>query len=214
MKKSPVTNLMALIALFVIIAIGACNPKKDYAEIFKDPLLYSKTVHELNTVVMGNNFSPIVASRNYLYANIAAYEVIAAGYPKQYYSLAGQINGLKSVPKPGAGKEINYEFASLMAFCTLGESVTFPKGSMDTYVDDLKNLAKQHGMPSQVFENSLQYADTLSNIIMAWSKKDNYAETRSMARYNVMMDIPGRWVPTPPAYADAMEPNWNLIRPL
>lgn len=214
MKKFIVIIYTVLIALPAVIGIDACNTKKDYAEIFKDPFLYCQTVHELNTVVMGNNFSPIVASRNYLYANIAAYEVIAAGYPKQYQSLAGQINGLKSVPKPDTGKEINCEFASLMAFCTLGESVTFPIGSMDKYINGLKNLAKQHGMPSQVFENSLQYADTLSNVIMAWSKKDNYAETRSMNRYSVMMDVPGRWVPTPPAYADAMEPNWNLIRPI
>jgi hypothetical protein len=50
--------------------------------LFLRPNLYSKTVHELNTVVMGNNFSPIVASRNYLYANVAAYEVVAAGNPQ------------------------------------------------------------------------------------------------------------------------------------
>jgi hypothetical protein len=28
------------------------------------------------------------------------------------------------------------------------------------------------------------------------------------------MDTPGRWVPTPPAYASAMEPHWCEIRPL
>jgi hypothetical protein len=33
----------------------------------------------LNRVVMGNNFTPVVASRNYAYATVAAYEVIAAG---------------------------------------------------------------------------------------------------------------------------------------
>lgn len=192
----------------------ACNMKKDYVAIFKNPILYAATVHELNTVVMENNFSPIVASRNYLYANIAAYEAIAAGYPNQYYSLAGQLNGLKSVPKQDAGKKINFEFASLMAFCTLGESVTFPEGSMHDYVDSLKNLAKDHGMPSEIYLNSIEYADTLAKVIMAWSKKDNYAQTRGMERYTVMMDDPSRWVPTPPAYADAAEPHWSNIRPL
>ena len=60
-----------------VIALAGCNRKSDYDAIFKNPLLYSKTVYQLNTVVMGNNFSPIVASRNYTYANIAAYQVIA-----------------------------------------------------------------------------------------------------------------------------------------
>lgn len=197
-----------------VIFLFSCNSKKDYELIFKNPNLYCNAVHELNTVVMGNNFSPIVASRNYLYSNIAAYETIAAGYPDQYNSLAGQLHGLDNVPKPETGKKINFEFASLMAFCTLGESVTFPKGSMDIYIDSLKKLAEDHGMPSDVFNNSIDYADTLSNIIMAWSKKDNYSKTRGMARYTVKMDDPSRWVPTPPAYADAAEPNWNMIRPL
>ena len=68
-------------------AVTGCNRKSDYDAIFKNPILYSKTVYQLNTVVMGNNFSPIVASRNYTYANVAAYQVVAGGYPDQYESL-------------------------------------------------------------------------------------------------------------------------------
>ncbi|GAC1426040.1 MAG: hypothetical protein NVSMB67_28420 [Flavisolibacter sp.] len=196
------------------ITLIACSHKKDYEKIFNNPVLYSATVHELNRVVMGNNFSPIVASRNYTYANIAAYEVIAAGYPDQYYSLAGQLNGLQSVPRPEVGKKVDYEFTALLAFCTLGESVTFPKGSMDDYIDSLKKLASRHGMPSEVYENSIAYAKSLSNVIMDWSKKDNYAQTRSMPEFSVDMNDSSRWIPTPPAYASAAEPNWNKIRPL
>jgi PAP2 superfamily len=38
-------------------------------------------------------------------------------------------------------------------------------------------------------------------------------QTRTYPRYNVV-NTPGRWVPTPPAYTPAMEPHWNLIRPV
>lgn len=190
-----------------------CNSKKDYDTVFKDPNLFCQTVYQLNGVVMGNNFSPIVASRNYLYASVAAYEVMAAGYPDKYQSLAGQAKGLASVPKPVADKKINYEFASLLAYCKLGSSVTFPEGSMDAFVDSLKNLAKDHGMPDDIFKNSIAFSDTVSSVILNWSKKDNYAQTRSAEKYTVT-DEPGRWVPTPPAYASAMEPHWNEIRPV
>ena len=80
---------------FLCLAAGfaACNTKKDYEKVFKDPNIYCNAVHELNTVVMGNNFGPIVASRNYLYASVAGYEVIAGGYPDEYNSLAGQLHG-------------------------------------------------------------------------------------------------------------------------
>src|SRR5580698_5470893 len=189
----------------------ACNTKKDYDKVFKDPNLYCQTVYQLNGVVMGNNFSPMVASRNYLYANIAAYEVIAAGYPKKYNSLSGQLNGLKSVPAPITGRPVDFEFASLLAFCKLGEAVTFPAGSMKDYVDSLKQLATDHGMPADMFNNSVAYADTVSSAIMNWSRHDNYAQTRSAPQYTVL-DSPGRWVPTPPAYSRAAEPHWREIR--
>ncbi|MDP4251227.1 MAG: vanadium-dependent haloperoxidase, partial [Bacteroidota bacterium] len=206
---------MKQLFLFLCLAIGltACNTKKDYEKIFSDPNLYCNAVHELNTVVMGNNFGPIVASRNYLYASVAGYEVIAGGYPEKYNSLAGQLHGLKSVPKPEPGKKINYELASLLAFCKLGESVTFPEGSMKDYVDSLKNLAKDHGMPEQILSNSIVYADTVASAIMDWSKHDNYLQTRGAPEYSVT-DSPGRWVPTPPAYTPAMEPHWSSIRNL
>ncbi|MGZ3838560.1 MAG: vanadium-dependent haloperoxidase [Flavisolibacter sp.] len=205
---------MKKISFLLVIAVSllACK-KNDYKKIVHDPNLFSNAVHELNTVVMGNNFSPIVASRNYLYASVGAYEVMAAGYPRDYTSLAGQLRGLKTLPAPQANAPIDFEFAALLAYCKLGEAVTFPQGSMKDYVDSLKDLARDHGMPSDVYKNSLAYADTVSAAIMAWSKKDNYAETRSATRYTVI-DTPGRWVPTPPAYASAMEPHWCEIRPL
>ncbi|HET6994226.1 MAG TPA: vanadium-dependent haloperoxidase [Chitinophagaceae bacterium] len=207
---------IAFIAIAGSLILSACNstPKKsDYVKITHDPLLFSNTVHELNSVVMGNNFSPIVAGRNYMYANVAAYEVIAAGYPDRFESLAGQLKGLSSVPKPAAGKQIDFEFAAVLAFSKLGQAVTFPEGSMSYYVDSLKKLVYDHGMSTELFDNTVKFADTVSSIILKWSKGDMYLQTRTYPKYNVM-DIPGRWVPTPPAYTSAMEPHWNVIRPL
>lgn len=204
---------IVLITIAVAGILSACNIKSDYEKIIHDPLLFSNTVHQLNQVVMGNNFSPIIASRNYAYASIAAYEVIAAGYPAKYLSLGGQLHGLSDVPKPDAGKKIDFELASIIAFTKLGEAVTFPEGSMHEYIDSIKNLATEHGMPAAIFTNSVAFADTVSAVILKWSKKDNYLQSRTFPRYNVI-DTPGRWVPTPPAYTSAMEPHWNMIRPM
>src|SRR3989339_82967 len=68
---------LAVLGLFII-ALISCNNNTEYKTFLHDPILFSKTVYELNTVVMGNNFPPMVASRNYAYAAIAAYEVMAA----------------------------------------------------------------------------------------------------------------------------------------
>jgi hypothetical protein len=204
-------NRLFFVPLLAII-FSACHSSADYDKIFKDPAIYCNTVHELNSVVMGNNFSPIVASRNYLYAAVAGYEVIAGGYPGKFQSLAGQLRGLSSAPpRPPAGEKINFGLASLLAYCKLGEAVTFPEGSMQVYVDSIKRLATDHGMPGDMFTASVAYADTVASAIMAWSKKDRYLQTRGAPEYMVN-DSPGRWVPTPPAYTPAMEPHWSEIR--
>ena len=203
---------IALVAIAGLLVMQSCNSKNDYEKIAHDPLLFSNTVHELNNVVMGNNFSPIVAGRNYMYASVAAYEVIAAGYPDKYQSLAGQLHGLGSVSKPPVG-EVDFEFAALLAFSKLGEAVTFPEGSMSYYTDSLKKVVRDHGMPKELYTNSVVFADSVSATILRWSKKDNYLQTRTFPRYTVM-DVAGRWVPTPPAYTSAMEPHWNKIRTL
>lgn len=198
-------------SIALLLCISACKNEPVKKTYFEDAFSYSKTVKELNEVVKHVGFAPIVASRNYTYANIAAYECIVAGYPKEYSSLAGQINGLTTMPKADTSAAIDYEFSALLAFCKVGEAVTFPEGSMQDYVDGLKQEAKDKGMPADMLKSSIAFADTMSKAIMAWSKKDNYAQTRSASRYTVI-DSPGRWIPTPPAYASAVEPHWQEIR--
>src|ERR1700744_6301429 len=136
---------------------------------------------------------------------------MAAGNAAKYKSLSGQLRGLPPMPQPTSGNSINFELASLLAYCKLGEAVTFPEGSMKAYTDSLKRLADNHGMPSGVLTESIAYADTVAATIVAWSKADNYLKTRGAPEYMVN-DSPGRWQPTPPAYASAMEPHWSEIR--
>jgi hypothetical protein len=204
---------MKPISFLLIVSVMFCASckKPNYKKILHDPGLYSRTVFELNSVVMGNNFTPVVASRNYAYANIAGYEVIAAGNPKKYKSLAGQLNGLKTVAKPPAGVDIDYEYASLLAFCKVGEAVTFPEGSLKLYTDSLHEVAVSNGMPSQMITSSENYAKAVALSIMAWSKKDNYLKTRSAPKFSIN-DSAWRWKPTPPAYTEAVEPHWSEIR--
>src|SRR5678815_2650504 len=82
----------------------SCRQKSEYKESFSDPVLYSKTVKKLNDVVLENNFPPMIASRNYAYANIAAYECMVAG-DNNYNTLSGQIKTLPAMPKPEQGKD-------------------------------------------------------------------------------------------------------------
>ena len=205
MKKS-VWAWLSLCVLFI-----ACN-QKEYTVLPGHPLLYSKTVKKLNDIVLENNFPPMIASLNYVYANIAAYECIAAG-DSSYQSLAGQVRHMPSMPTPTPGKPVDFSLAALLAFTKVGNAVTFPEGSMMGYYDELLKKFEDAGMSKDVLNNSKLFSDEVADAVLAWSKKDNYAQTRSASKYTVT-DEEGRWVPTPPMYASAVESHWMEIRPL
>jgi hypothetical protein len=206
---------LKLLMPFLLLAAVRCSDKgnPDYTRIFNDQSLYCKTVKKLNDVVLENNFPPMIASRNYVYANIAAFECVAAGDPS-YQSLSGQIKHMPPMPKPQPGKTIDFSLAALFAFSKVGNAVTFPEGSMMGYYDELKKMADSIGMLKETLNNTIEFSDSITAAIMRWSKKDNYAQTRTAERYTVLNDAAGRWIPTPPMYATAIEPHWCEIRPM
>lgn len=194
----------------LVLLIG-CKEKMSYRNVFEDPLIYSQTVKELNIVVKDNGFPPIVASRNYTYATIAAYEAMAIG-DKRFKSLSGQLNGLAERPHVDTSG-VNFQLAAIISFCKVGEAVTFPAGSMKRYMDKMDSLALVNGMSQEMLSATKNFADTISAYVLKWSKSDRYAQTRTAPKYNIT-DEEGRWVPTPPEYHEALEPNWNKIRPM
>ena len=203
--------LKILMPLLLLTALN-CTEKGAQTDLkfFDDQILYCKTVKKLNDVVLENNFPPMIASRNYAYASIAAFECVAAG-DTNYISLAGQIKHMPAMPKP-ATRDIDFSLAALLAFTKVGNAVTFPEGSMMDYYNDLTKEAKKAGLPAVVVENTIAFSDSVAAAIMRWSKKDNYAQTRTAERYTVLYNVPGRWTPTPPMYGTAVEPHWNQIR--
>jgi hypothetical protein len=194
----------------ILVFLASCKSKSDYTTFTSDPIRYSKTVKELNNIVLENNFAPMVASRNYVYANIAAYECMVAG-DSSWQSLSGQIRHMPAMPRLSPGMEIDYNLASMLAFVKVGNAVTFPEGSMMHYYDLLLHEADSVGIPGDMLKNTKLFADTISGAVLAWSKGDNYSKTRGASRYTVD-ETPGRWVPTPPMYATAVEPHWMEIR--
>jgi hypothetical protein len=197
---------------FIALCLYSCKPDKDHTTFTNDTLLYCKTVKKLNDIVLYNNFPPVIASRNYAYANIAAYECVAAG-DSSYQSLAGQIKHLPPMPKPVDKSKIDFHLAALLSFVKVGNAVTFPEGVLMDYYNELKTKSDDAGMSSEIMEATVDFSEQVTAAIMKWSKDDNYAKTRSAEKYTVTSED-GKWTPTPPAYAQALEPRWCDIRPL
>lgn len=209
--RTSLLNKLTFGFFFAILLISCAGKKENYQSTLHNPTLFSKTVKKLNDVVLENNFPPMIATRNYVYSTIAAYEIVAAGDPANYQSLSGQIKHMPAMPRPADTAVIDFPLAAMLALTKVGNAVTFPEGSLMGYYDELLNMADSLGMPSAKINGTKAYSDTIVATIMAWSKKDNYAQTRSATRYNVTNET-GRYVPTPPMYAQALEPHWAEIR--
>lgn len=210
LKKSYSQTLF--IGLIIIGFFSACvkDPSVYEAQV-NQPDYLRKAVKQLTDVIVFDIFSPPVASRVYAYPSIAAYEALVPANPG-YKSFAGQLNGLTNLPKPDTTKALIFPIASIRAFVKTGKALVFSEADMEEFEGQLIEEFRKLGVPQRVIDHSLAYGNAVSDHILAWSKEDNYHETRSFPKFTVSED-PARWKPTPPAYMDGIEPHWNQIRP-
>jgi hypothetical protein len=164
-------------------------------------------------IIVHDIFSPPVASRNYLYASIAAYEAARHANPA-YKSLGGQIKDLQGIPQPDKSKKYSFELASIKAMFLTCKKYIFSEADLLAYESEVMKKIEKIGIPSDVYKNSIQYGEAVANYIIDWSDKDNYKQSRSFPKFSIDLDDKQRWRTTPPAYMDAVEPHWNKIRTL
>jgi hypothetical protein len=194
------------IGLTCLILLASCDSGTKEVAISADT--YHDTMQQLTDVIVHDIFSPPVASRIYAYPSIAAYEIMALGN-SEYKSMAGQLTGFEAIPQPS--EEVSMELAAIEAFIKVGTALIFSEDQMTAYKEELYASLKE-GVNQDFFDKSIAYGDEVAAHIMAWSSKDNYAQTRTFPKFTITEDET-RWQPTPPAYIEAIEPHWNKIRP-
>lgn len=201
--------LLCFIACFVL----SCQQSSpDWKTKVAEARIAHLCENQLTKVVVYDVFTPPVAARVYVYPNIAAHEALAAANTG-IASLAGKLNGLEPLPQPDKDKEYSFEIAAATAFIESSKAFIFSEDMMNSFRDSLLSFYKTSGVPEEVLANSVAYGETVAAHIKAWAAKDNYKESRSFERYTPRKSD-STWLPTPPDYADALEPNWNKIRTL
>lgn len=172
---------------------------------------YCAVVDTVTGIMVHDIFSPPVASRIYLYPNVAAYEIMAQNSTK-YESLQGQLNGLDSIPQLDPKSGVNKNLAALIAHIELSKQLIFSEQALEKYRDSL--YEKWGSENSKEFAVSKEYGLKVADRIKKWMGKDNYKQTRTMSKFSVHTNQLERWQPTPPAYMDGVEPHWGKIRTL
>ncbi|GAB3553284.1 vanadium-dependent haloperoxidase [Spirosoma fluminis] len=200
--------------LLVVALVGLAGCQKsatpaEYNATTANPEYYNKALNKLTEVVIHDIFSPPVASRIYAYANLAGYEALIPFDPN-YESLGGKLKRFQSGPAPEAGKEYCFPLASSRAFLTVARALTFSAEFYDEFEKTFYEQYKKDGVPDEVYERSMAYGEAVAKHILDYAAKDSYKQTRGFK--HTVTNVEGTWVPTPPAYMDAAEPQWNKLR--
>jgi hypothetical protein len=207
------TRLPIFCLVVTLLCVAACQqPSKDYQQKAENAAFLHAGVKRITDIIRHDIFAPPISARIYAYASVAGYEALVPGSPG-YQSLAGQLNGLTPCPKPDAGKIYCFPLASANALLTVGKQLVFSEGEMQDLKEQIFDDFKAMNMPQDVYDRSMAFGDQIAKHILTWSKSDNYAQTRSAPKFTIETKNPARWRPTPPMYADALEPHWAEIRP-
>ena len=177
----------------------------------KQSVFLHQSMKKLTDVIVHDIFSPPQASRIYAYPSIAAYEALRHDYPN-YLPLEGQLTDLTKVPKPTAEEEYCFPLASVHAFLKVGKTLIFSEAKIEEFQKDVYSRFEALNMPSDVYERSMAYGESVADHILDWADKDKYKETRTYPKYSIT-DDPEKWKPTPPDYMDGIEPHWKELRP-
>jgi hypothetical protein len=174
-----------------------------------------KTFRDLNRLlvntVMDDLFPPPIASRIYVYPQIAFYECIRHEDARME-TLAGRLNGLNEVPALPANKPVDHFIAACIAFSSVTQGLVGSEYKIEDWRKGFTDSLMLHS-DTVMASNSIRYGQQVADSIIAWSKKDNYLRSRGLMR-NVIQHKPGAWQPTPVDYAPGLEPNWYTIRPM
>src|SRR5687767_6683718 len=133
-SKSITANLASLSAIVLSLSAGGC----EQAQPASQEGVVSTTEGDLSTPASAHASTymrqwmtnvaftakydlsdPLLASRSYAYAAVTGYEAVVHGMPG-YQSLAGQVNGLDSLPQPEPGAE--YDWPTVLA-AAMGRAV-------------------------------------------------------------------------------------------
>jgi hypothetical protein len=168
-------------------------------------------INAINLVMIHDVISPPVAARYYAYSMLGAYKIISANDKK----IPDPSVFIKKFPANSIATAKDYDYHIAALYCMLETSKTLlPSGYMlqdaeDAYVA----LLRKSKISDDKINKAISAAKKETTEVVDFSKSDNYNKLSAKLRYTPKKGY-GYWYPTPPAYLDAVEPNWKTIRPL
>jgi hypothetical protein len=214
--KAAGKRLLALCFIIVALAgspaqaasVGADKVMRDWYRLILELVRHTPT------------YSPPVASRAFGYLGVTAYEALASG-DRTLTTLAGQLNGLTSVPQREGGT--SYDEAVVMQAALSTAAVELFGNTGPTGQRALKRMTEKlsaevsAGLAPDLVARSEAYGRSVTAHILAWSAGDGGAKVENMGfpLEFTLNDGPAHWVPTSliNQQQKPLLPKWGENRP-
>ncbi|TFV94243.1 phosphatase PAP2 family protein [Algoriphagus kandeliae] len=177
------------------------------------PSIYKNQLFHLTEVMVTDVASPPVAARIYAYSCLATYLMI-----KQQEAEFSQADflpaSLLEIDFTNESKKLNSpEFAAIYAMLRVGEKL-MPSGYLLKEKQEIwiEKGIKNKWLKKSELEEHISEAERTSSLVLEIARKDGYLELPALTRYSPVEEE-GRWYPTPPAYIEAVEPEWRTMQP-
>jgi PAP2 superfamily len=195
---------------FLIFTLQSCK-KNDT----KTPVLESREIHNviqrMTDIMVHDITNPPLSARFFSYTCLAGYEVVAQN-DTAFYSMKGRINEYPLIEKPKISGDYSNSLTAILAMLETAKKMQ-PSGKLlDDYEVKYLDSCENIGFSKQIIDNSLKYAQAISQQILKYAKADRYNKISNFPRYTPK-NTEGSWFPTPPAYMTPVEPYFNTIRP-
>jgi hypothetical protein len=148
-----------------------------------DPAFVSEWMHNQYGLIRAERISPPVASRIMAYAAVALYEGLATN-SSTLRSLAGQLNGLSSLPPPERGAEYDVQLVANEAERTVldslyAEGLPQTRAAIATIADSLRDARLARGIGTATGNRSIEHGRRLALAILDWARGDGFDSTRT-----------------------------------
>lgn len=198
-----------LVALWLLWQVSIAKPTPKAAELTNrlQPTIFATTMVMIHDVV-----NPPAASRFYTYCLLGAHEIVAQQHPEQIVSAQRFVQQWKPITISASGP-YNYQIAALYCILETGRLI-LPSGYMlEEEQQKLLASLQKAGYNQAQIDLSVGVAQQVAKQVMQRAASDNYSKLSTRLRYRPVKDD-AHWYPTPPAYIEAIEPNWRTIKPM
>ena len=216
MKK----KILSIVTVFsAILILNSCN-KVDFKDVFhpnqnnkQAPATVATDWYKLQLKILLERNSALNGAY-FAYIGIGLYEA-ARFENKKSVSLSTKLYQMPPMPAIEGDKDYDWEVSANAAMASLVKSYFggLTPANLVT-IDSLENaynLKLKQQTSDAVFNRSQSFGKSIASVVYNWSLTDNF--NPSNVGYTPK-EFTGAWVPTPPAYANGVQPFIGKARPL